>query len=644
MHPPTVSHTRIVNALFPLALFVSLGLATAQPTYNEAPALAERLASGELPPVEERLPQNPVVVEPFERVGEYGGEWNTALLGGSDHIWLTRTLAYENLVRWNPEWTEIIPNVAESFEVDEDATVYTFTLREGLKWSDGAPFTSDDIVFWYEDVLMNEELTPSVPDWLVSGGEPVVVEKLDDTTVTFTFAEPYGLFLQELARVSGSLPTQYPRHYLEPFHPDYNPDVDALVQEAGVDTWTTLFMNRGGAPIEEITYWQTTELPTLHAWMLTAPYDAASSRVVAERNPYYFKVDPEGNQLPYLDRVVYEQVADEEVLLLKALNGEIDMMDRHIGALENRAVLFDNMERGDYRFYDVVHDSMNSGVFALNLTHKDPVKREVFQNKDFRIGLSHAINRSEIIDLLFVSQGEPWQTSPKPESAFYNEELAKQYTEYDVDLANEHLDRVLPEKDAQGFRLLPNGERLTIVAELSDLFDNAWPQTAELIQSYWREVGMDMQVRVVDRSLLSTRQQANEHDLVVWGCGGGLDVLLTTNCYFLWDSASSFMTFALEWAQSPDTEGTPEAVKQQFALYEQLTATADPKAQAELMNQILDIAAEEFYLIGTRLNVGNYGIVRNNFRNVPESMSGSGGTYNHPAPTNPSQYFIDSSL
>jgi len=640
-----VSHNRIVKVLSALALLLPLGVALAQPAYSEAPALAERAASGELPPVAERLPQNPLVVEPVERVGEYGGAWRTALLGGSDHVWLTRTLAYENLVRWNPEWTEVIPNVAESFEVNEDATQYTFKLREGLKWSDGAPFTADDIMFWYEDVLLNEELTPSVPEWLVSGGEPVVVEKVDDATVRFTFTQPYGLFLQELAGVSGSLPTQYPRHYLGQFHPKHNPDVDALVQEAGMDTWTTLFANRGGAPIEDVAYWQTTEIPTLHAWMLTTPYDAASSRVVAERNPYYFKVDPEGNQLPYLDRVVYEQVADEEVLLLKALNGEIDMMDRHVGSLQNRAVLFDNMERGDYRFYDVVHDSMNSGVFALNLTHQDPVKREVFQNKDFRIGLSHAINRQEIIDLLFVSQGEPWQTSPKPESPFYHERLAKQYTEYDVALANEHLDRVLPEKDAQGFRLLPNGERLTIVTELSDLFGNSWPQTAELLQGYWREVGVDMQVRAVDRSLLYTRKEANEHDLVVWGCGGGLDVLLTTNCYF---PSSAEANFAIPWANwytgGPNAEEPPEAAKRQMELYDQLKTTADLDQQAALMQEILDIAAEEFYLIGTRLNVGNYGIVKNSFRNVPKSMPGSGGTYNHPAPTNPSQYFIDSSL
>jgi len=224
----SVFHRWVAAAPFSILLSALLvGFGQAQTTYNEAPMLAERVAAGELPPIGERLPENPLV----------------------DSSPGVRTMAYENLMRWNPEGTEVIPNIAESVEVNEAGTTYTFKLREGMKWSDGQPFSADDIMFWYEDVFLNEDLTPARPSWLMSGEEPVVVEKVDDTTVTFRFAQPNGLFLTLLATPDGSAfgtgagMTSLPRHYLERFHNKYNPDVGALVAEAGADDWVSLFQS-----------------------------------------------------------------------------------------------------------------------------------------------------------------------------------------------------------------------------------------------------------------------------------------------------------------------------------------------------------------------------------------------------------------
>jgi peptide/nickel transport system substrate-binding protein len=608
-------------------------------TYGEAPELAQRVAAGELPPVEERLPPAPMVVPVVERIGQYGGAWRNALVGGGDNAWIIKIALNEHLVRWDPEWTGVIPNVAESFKVSDDASQYTFHLREGIKWSDGQPFTADDIMFWWEDVYLNEELSPNAPL------NPLTVEKLDDYTVRFTFERPDGLFLQNTSAPGGWMYTGYPRHYLEQFHIDYNPEgIDELIAAAGVETWVDLFNAKVGWNAR----WENPELPTLNPWVITAPYDGSTTRVVAQRNPYYWKVDPEGNQLPYLDRINYDIFENAETLLLRALGGEIDMIARHINTLANRAVLFDGMERGGYSFFEAVPANMNTVIIALNLTHKDPVKREIFQNKEFRIGLSHAINRQEIIDIVYISQGQPWQAAPRPESPLYHEQLATQYLEYDVDLANEHLDNAgYAERDAQGYRLGPDGQRISFSVEVISALRPDWADALELIQEYWREVGIDMQIRTMDRSLFYTRKDANEHDANVWaGDGGMVDALLEPRWYVPTSGESNFAPAWARWFNPAVFIGTaaeepPAATQRQMELYRQLQASP-PDAQADLMRQILDIAAEEFYVIGVSLPAPGYGIVRNNFHNVPASMPDA-WLYPSPAPTNPEQYFIDQS-
>jgi peptide/nickel transport system substrate-binding protein len=617
----------------------------------EAPMLAERVQAGELPPLEERIPANPVVLEPVESLGEYGGTWHSGLRGGQDTAWLTRILGYDYLVRWDPNWEEIIPNLAESFEASEDATEYTFTLREGTKWSDGEPFTADDIVFWYQDVLVNEdyEAIHPVPSWLLANGEPVVVEKVDDYTVKFVFPAPNGLFLQRLATPDGSQPTRYPMHYCSQFHPDYNSEnLDELIAENEATDWVNLFElkcgNIQGTPYDAL--WNNADLPTLYAWDITTGYGGNTTQVVAERNPYYWKVDPEGRQLPYLDSLEAEIGDDVQVLVLRAMNGEIDMQDRHIATLDNKAVFADNMEAGDYHFFETIPSSMNSNAIALNLTHKDPVKREIFQNKDFRIALSHAINRQEIIDVVYVGQGEPYQLAPRPTSPFYNERLAKQYTEYDPDLANEMLDAIYPEKNAEGIRLGPDGNPISFNVEV-DATQLDRVNVMELVKGYWEAVGIQINVVAEDRSLLYTRKDGNEHDVAVWGGDGGLDVLLEPRWYFPFSGESLYAEAWQSWYNNPSGEGAltapeepPAATQQQMELYDQIKASGDPAEQAELMAQILEIAADEFYAIGISLGAPGYGIVKNNFHNVPSPHPGA-WLYPNPGPTNPAQYWIE---
>ncbi|MCA9890749.1 MAG: ABC transporter substrate-binding protein, partial [Anaerolineae bacterium] len=461
---------------------------------------------------------------------------------------------------------------------------------------------------------------------------------IDDYTVKFSFAAPNGLFLQRLATPDGLAILQFPQHYAQQFHPDYNPDgIDALMEEAGVETWVDLW----DLKVFDAGNW-TTPQPQLWAWVLEedSGYTADAVQVTAVRNPYYFKVDPEGNQYPYIDYVQWDVGADTETLVLKALNGEIDFQDRHIGALANKAVFFDNQEAGDYTFAETIPASMNTAAIAFNLTHEDPTLREIFQNQDFRVAMSVAINRQEIIDLIYVGQGEPYQLAPRPTSPFYNEQLAKQYTDYDPDLANQLLDDAGYTLGEDGFRVGPDGERISFSV---DVIPTLFPETVdvvELVVGYWQAVGIDAQMNVIERTLFYERKESNAHDVGVWGGDGGLDVVLEPRWYFPYSNESIFGELWQYWYNGdPRGEEPIEPIQNQIDLYNQLKATADPAGQTALMEEVLQIAADNFWALGINLPAPGYTIRRNNFMNTPESYPNA-WLYPHPGPTNTFQYYI----
>lgn len=637
--------SRLLVTLLVTLLFFSSIAAAQDMTYQQAPSLDAAVASGELPPVEERLPETPLVVDGVDGIGQYGGTWRMGTRGGGDEVIYVRTVGYNNLVRWAVDWSGVIPDVAESFEVNEEGTVFTFNLRPGMKWSDGAPFTADDILFAVNDMYLNPEVYPAPPSWMVSGGEPPVVEKLDDYTVQFTFVAPNGLFMQQLATPNASAITAQPKHYLSQFHASYaDPDeLQAAVEAAGVESWLDLINQRGGTVAgKPNNLWSNAELPTIYSHYVIEPLGPDATQVRLVRNPYFFVVDSAGNQLPYIDELVYNVGQDVETLVLQALNGEIDMQDRHIATNTNRAVFFDNQEEGDYHFFETVPSSSNVMVISLNLTNPDEMKREIYQNLDFRIGLSHAIDRQEIIDVVYVGQGQPYQAAPRPQSPLYHERLATQYLEFDPELANEYLDRVLPERDAEGFRLMPNGERLVIAMEVIATLFPEWPEVLELIQGYWADVGIDMQLVVEDRSVFYDRKAANLHDAAIWGGDGGLDVMLEPRWYFPNGNESNYAEAWQYWYNNPNDERAeepPAIVQQQMDLYNQLKATADPEQQNALMTQILDIAADQFYAIGISLTPNGYGIVKNNMHNVPATILNA-YLYPSPGPTNTFTYYF----
>jgi peptide/nickel transport system substrate-binding protein len=440
---------------------------------------------------------------------------------------------------------------------------------------------------------------------------------------------------------------EFPRHYLEQFHPKYNTDnLDDLVAEAGLTTWVELFQTKYGSRQNSGAGWTNPDLPVIYAWRITEPAGGDVARAVCEPNPYYWKVDTEGNQLPYIQRIEWEFLGDPEVLLLRTLNGEVEFMNYYANSLQNKAVLFENMgeDKGNFHFFDQIRDQSVTVAIDLNQNTQNEVLREVFQTKDFRVALSHAINRQEVIDTVFVGQGIPYQVAPKPQSEYYNETLATQYTEYDVAQANQILDDLYPDKDANGIRLGPDGNPIKFDLIVDATRFPAWVDVLELVEIYWEEVGIDMDIAGISGELLDERRQANDYDATAGWSDGGLATLLAPGILVPNGSGSTWAPAWGVWYSGGnfggEPEEPPEGVKRQQELIDLINASADLEEQREMMNEILDIATEQFYRIGISLDMGQFGVVKNNYHNVPLAMPES-WNYPDPFPTNTSTYWIE---
>jgi peptide/nickel transport system substrate-binding protein len=607
---------------------------------KEAPSLAQLAKDGKLPPLKDRLPANPLVIQ-VEKVGKYGGALRRGLRGSSDHNGILRMVGNQGLVRWNLAFTEVLPNVAEKWEVSADSTEFTFYLRKGMKWSDGKPFTADDVVFSIEDCAKNTELYKSTPTQLVIGGKPATATKVDDATVKIAFAGPYALFLEQLATPLGQHPTLFAKHYCSQFHPKYNPNLAEQVKAANMSDWPTLFRGKCG-DIEIPSRWGNADKPTLDPWVIKEPYTGGATRVVMERNPYFWQVDTAGNQLPYVDRVSFSISQDVESLMLDAISGRIDIQDRHIDTLQNKPTLSQNAQKGGYRLLELVSSSAQQVQIYLNITHKDPKMREMFANKEFRQALSLGINRPEIIDLVYLGQSEPYQTGPRPGHPWYHEKLARQFTEFNQAQANSILDKLgYQKKDAQGFRLRPDGQKVFFSIDVIPTLYPDSVDTLELVKRHWAEIGVDIKVNTIERALYYTRGDNNDHDAAVWPGPGGLDPMLDPRDYFAQHTQGS--RYAIPWTQwyvsgGKDGQEPPESQKQRMKLFDEARATADPAKRGAAMKQLFDLTADAFETIGVCLGVNSFGIVKTNLQNVPAKTPNS-WSWPNPGPALPQQFF-----
>ena len=622
------------------ASLIALSAPALAQAYKEAPSLAAAAKEGKLPPVAQRVGDEPEVVKPLESVGKYGGQIRFGLRGSSDHNHILRMVGAQGLVRWDPQYTKVIPNVAKSFEVDPSGKVFTFHLRKGMKWSDGKPFTADDIVFNVEDLILNNQYAPT-PSRYMTNGKPMQVEKVNDTTVRITFQDPYGDFLAELASPLGQHPVLYAKHYCSQFHPKYNPKIDEAIKAAGATDWKNLLQQKCG-DIEIPARWGNPEKPTLDPWVVKEPYVGGATRVVMERNPYFWQVDTSGNQLPYVDQLSANVAQDVESLILAAIGGRIDFGLRHLDAPANRPVLAENRQKGGYEMFAGASVGGSNMVINLNLAHKDKELRELFNKKDFRIALSHGMNRKGIIDTALLGEGEPWQQGPFEEHPNFHKKISTQFLEYDVAKANALLDKIgLDKRGSDGTRLMPSGRPVKFKIDVIPTLQPEQVDMLQLIERDWAKIGIDMDVNAIERTLFFERtSNSSDHDAAVWG---GQASWVPGEIPQQIVPVHHDARWGIPWSQWYNTRGKtgeepPASVKERMRLYDEARATVDPEKRREIIKKIADIAAEEFEVMSVSKALPTYGIKKVNLKNIPQSMPSS-WYYPTPAPALPQTWY-----
>ncbi len=581
-----VTEAPAAEATAPAAESAEAPASEADLTQLEAPALAELVAAGELPALEERLPVNPLVIEPYESLGEYGGTWKIGVLSPRAAYMNARTVT-ESFAMWDRTASQPVPDVAESWDISEDGTTYTFHLREGMKWSDGEPLTSADILFWFNDIILNTEYTPAPPDWLKISGEVAEVSAPDDYTVVFQFAGPYSLFLQNLA-FRGTAMFDYPKHYISQFHPAYveEAELTAKIQELGYETWNTAVL--------DLAFTTNPDLPRISAWVNTTPKPETSA--VFTRNPYYWKVDTAGRQLPYMDIMEVAIYQDREVMVLAAMNGEINY-EAQVIAPTDFPVLSQNEERGGYTMYRYPRP-VPMAVF-FNMDSVDPVWGPIVKDKRFRVALSIGVDRDDINESAFLGLGEINQALPPAADPYAITELRTVNTEYDPEEANRLLDEMgLDQRDNEGFRLTAEGTRLSFTLPVlggQGVADRAY----EILAEYWRELGIEVAVNFMPSETWVAMVRAGEHvaagyltATVQWVVDPIWFVPTADTAYY---APLSGLYYATNGAQGVEPQGEMLQLQQ---LFDQMKIATDPAEQVRLGQEIIQINADNLFKVG----------------------------------------------
>ncbi|MGI6239251.1 MAG: ABC transporter substrate-binding protein [Christensenellales bacterium] len=643
-----------------VALLMLIGIcstAAAEGAYSQAPLFDALVEAGELPPVEERLPETPRIVQEIlpefldYEIGNYGGtlrlitkavNWDADVFVGSNEALLTMASSNSDV---------ITANIVENYEISDDNTVFTFTLRKGLKWSDGTEVTMDDFRFGIEDFVLNTELTPVVAAYMRDGGtaagDPFTFEVIDDDTFSLSFKKSYGGLIVHLSISGwkGYTDLLKPAHFLKPFHLAYAAEIhgseDAYYEyirpfaaQMGYDdpkaegVWAYVFHQI------DMTNWELTDpndaltstyfeglidknFPVLYPWTMK---DSDGGLTVWERNPYYFKVDPDGQQLPYVDTITSTLVEDMEMVQLKYMTGEADF-GRESATIDNISLYRENETSAGITAY-VTTMHVNPTVFYINLNYglntdgslkDDPITQawqEVINDIRFRQALMHAVDAEEIVESVYKGFGEVNPTYQ---------------CDHDIEYANALLDEMgVVDIDGDGYRETPSGKKLQWQIWNNQEANDFIP-FCELLVEFWGEIGLKAEVNTTEPSLMSASQEANEVPMrVTWAHSSQLwhNIDWGTGGQALWQDWFDKGGLSGMLEGSTDYLVPPQEYQEFFLKMQSLMTVTPEEAVNEVIPELGAWMGANLYMVEPTTNVLQCVIMNSDLGNVPSGGVG----------------------
>jgi peptide/nickel transport system substrate-binding protein len=602
----------------------------------EAPLLARQVAQGSLPPLEDRLPETPLVAkhpfEGYEEEGIYGGVWHHMHTNTDLGSW-KMIGGYAPIIRWNWACTDLEPGLAEAWAFNEDGSELTLKLRKGLKWSDGQPYTSASFAFWYE-LCLDDRHRYAPPVWCLVDGKPMTVETPDDWTIVMKFAGPNWLVPLWLATgfwwcEEYNIPEQFMKQY----HPDHNSEYTDFVE----------FEKKNLSHRNE-------NRPSLWPWKISK-IDQGGFQIHLERNPYYYVVDDLGRQLPYIDKVVTSLVPESQVRVLKVLAGDVDCQFRSL-ELRDLSLFLEGRQKGNYKIKMWKSASGAEPAINLNWSDNDPVLRQLIRNQNFRKALSLGIDREKCNAIAYRGLLEPQAATVSEEAwHFVDKEGAalfdlwkKSDTDFNLELGNRLLDDMgLTKRDEADYRVRPDGQRLSIVLDTPSSKNIVHENDIALIVAEgWEALGIEVVIYTPPGAELKLRRDLGEFTVHLHS-EGEMDLFTYPDWVFP-TSGKYWHPQVGKWYESGGTKGeAPTGVMKEFLdIYDQIKREKDLQKRHTLVQEAVKLHIDQgpFHL-GTVGRMRMPIIVKNTFHNVPDEGILGPWAIVAPGISFPEQYYMD---
>ena len=582
----------------------------------ETPMFEPLVKEGKLPAIAKRVPASPLVVklEGESAPGRHGGDLRLLMSKDRDSRFVG-AYGYARLVCWTAEG-QLVPDIAEAIEVDDADKTFTIKLRKGHRWSDGRAFTAEDFRFFWEDMANHKELSRFFGSTnLLVEGETPKVEFPDALTVRYAWSKPNPNFLPWLASPA-NLTIFRPAHYYKRFHEKYagKERLDKL-NDKRKDGWSRKIAGDDRAARNNLN----PAMPTLDPWVPKT--EGVAERYEFIRNPFYHRIDANGRQLPYADRVVMV-LAESKIIPVKTGAGEVD--------LQARSIRFDDFpflrRAADERGFNVrLWKTANGAQLAIypNLNCDDAVWKGLLRDVRFRRALSLAINRDEVNKIMYVGLAEPGQNTVLSGSPLYKREFRRAHAEYDLVLANRLLDQVgLSKRGSDGQRLLPDGRELELIVEYP-AEGTEYVDLMRLVGDTWTKAGLKMFSKGFQRVVLRRRVISGQTMMSVWG---GIDYALVRPGLSPHEFAPTDEVQAHwpRWGQHFQTRGklgekpADRAAEELLTLYKSWALADSREARREIWTKMLAIWADQVFTIGVVGGVLQPVVVDKQLKNVPK--------------------------